>query len=938
MRNEASIAKKSAPHETIRFLRACYEADNREMAVSNLLHKSIRHLAFMQGEEHLLCDMLTRTPVNREQAIVAQKEAHLQQREKSLLYCAFPIIGRLHEGQSKPRTLCAPLLFYPASLIIDDNAAFIEVDLSQQRVNAPILSSILAQGKAADAELDELLTNLPQAPLKRDNVQLLISLLHEVVPNFDAWALAEFPRLHSEKQVRQVVRDAEAYANGLTCLPACALGLVPNSPETRGVLYELEELAKGEHFSRALAAAMDAGIASKSQRRAPTKHRVPTVLSRSQEQVLKSAAVAPLSLVIGPPGTGKSYTIAAAAIDHLSRGESVLIACRTHQAINVIGEMIDRLLGPNQCVIRGGPGHNQPELKKFLEQILQGIRSKIRTDHSTASGDARRSARELKSLERRIANLEAAIARQLRAERRWGELTSANYRGFVARTLAGWRLRWLENSLRDQLPIWERIAQYQGALRESDSLTRELLKEGIEQRIAASLKAHRQDLTTFLKSLRSRSSTRQQKLFSEVDSGVLFGAFPIWLTSISEASRIVPLQRELFDVAIVDEATQCDMASCLPIFQRATRAVVVGDPQQLRHVSFLSNERLDHLGDAFGLSESQRQQFHYRKKSILDLLNERIESQDHVHFLDEHFRSLPQIIRFSNEQFYGESLAVMRKSPETEVTRCVVPIFVPNGKRLDGKNELEASVLVDTLAQLIDSQKNLASHVCQSIGVLSPFRDQVDLLTKLLEERLPLSAFERHRLRVGTAHAFQGDERDVMFLSLAIDVDFHSASLRFLENPNLLNVTVTRARHLQYVFHSISAEQLPAKSLLRKYFYSVDQQNARIEPPAHVVADRFLNEVRSQLNERGLQTWPEYELAGQRIDLVVGRAGATLGVDLIGYPGQYGAVLDLERYRILQRAGFPLFPLPYSKWQQAPDDCLAAIESLFAPASSDSAV
>ena len=65
---------------------------------------------------------------------------------------------------------------------------------------------------------------------------------------------------------------------------------------------------------------------------------------------------------------------------------------------------------------------------------------------------------------------------------------------------------------------------------------------------------------------------------------------------------------------------------------------------------------------------------------------------------------------------------------------------------------------------------------------------------------------------------------------------------------------------------------------------------------------------------RGLRTWPEYELAGQPIDLVVEKAGSILGIDFIGCPGPHAGALDLERYRILQRAGLALFPMPFSRW------------------------
>ena len=104
-------------------------------------------------------------------------------------------------------------------------------------------------------------------------------------------------------------------------------------------------------------------------------------------------------------------------------------------------------------------------------------------------------------------------------------------------------------------------------LQDSNQLPRQYLKERIDARVDQNLLDHRKELMRFLKSLRSRSSTRQKELFSEIDPRILFGAFPIWLTSVADASKIIPLEREVFDVAIFDEATQCDMASCLPAMQ-----------------------------------------------------------------------------------------------------------------------------------------------------------------------------------------------------------------------------------------------------------------------------------------------------------------------------------------------------------------------------------
>lgn len=853
----------------ISFFRACYESDNRQASIANLFSKSVRHLQFFEGEERLLSGLLRRLPMMSDDAPMAMKEAELYRREKDLLYCAFPIVGKSPARGPKQSSsaLCAPLLFYPARLIEDEAGIRLEVDLDQQQVNFPVLADLAAANDAANAELDELISEFPQAPFKEEDVQILIALLQDFFPAMDAWALANYPDLQDEQQVRTIAKEAASPSGTLTCLPACAMALTPNSPSTRGVLYELEQMAAAAKMSRPLSIAIGLRQADAKQPESASVTRVPTVLSRAQHAVLSSAATAPLTLVIGPPGTGKSYTIAALAVDHVARGESVLIACRKPQAVDVVARMIGDLLGPNDCVIRGGEAQHVRHLKKSLEQLLQGIKRQIRSSIPRTHGISDNPDRELTRLDRQMRQLEADLARHLDDEVLHGELSTAEDDGLLAKLVRRWRLMWLGKRLAREPAFWERMQTYDQALDASNLLTRELLKQRIDDRIERTLKDHRQALTRFLSSLRSRSSTRQEKLFGEIDPKLLFGTFPVWLTNIADVAELIPLETEMFDVAIFDEATQCDMASALPILQRAKRAVVVGDPNQLRHLSFLSTARQRDLGETHGLDQQDVERLHYRDKSLLDLVNEAIVSQDHVHFLNEHFRSAPDIIRFSNKQFYQNALSVMRMRPKTTSTTCVFAHHIDDGEKSGGANEKEAEALVAQLRQVIESQAGLPAETCQSIGVLSPFRDQVDRLGELLQRELPLDALTRHDLRVGTAHAFQGDERDVMLLSWVVDEDSHQSSIRFLNNPNLLNVAITRARHQQHVFHSVKTEQLPANSLLRQYLESIAlaPQAATCEGK---VLDDFSNEVRTALEIAGFRVWSDYELAGVVIDLV----------------------------------------------------------------------
>jgi len=435
---------------------------------------------------------------------------------------------------------------------------------------------------------------------------------------------------------------------------------------------------------------------------------------------------------------------------------------------------------------------------------------------------------------------------------------------------------------------------------------------------------HRSDLTKLLHALRSRTDRKKEKMFGEIDLDVLFRTFPIWLVTMSELSEVLPLGDELFDVAIIDEATQCDMASCLPLLQRARRIAIVGDPNQLRHVSFLSRERQRLAAEEFGLNETQQEAFAYRDKSVLDLVNESIGSQKSVMFLDEHFRSLPQIIAFSNREFYADALRIMTRRPETTCLQAIELRRVQGSRNEQGVNRAEAEALVEEINRRVEIEAGL-SGTASSIGILSPFRDQVDYLLARIEKGFSLDALKKHDILVGTAHTFQGEERDVMYLSLVVDPGSHAATFRFLNNPNVFNVAVTRARNYQYVFCSVDAGSLDGDSLLRRYLQHAETALPSNMEAGDAVDDAFLLDLRGALESEGVQVLPSYVVAGMKIDVVATRNGRSIGIDLIGYPGALAAAFSLDRYRVFQRAGLMLFPLPYSAWLERREECVAGI-------------
>ena len=156
----------------------------------------------------------------------------------------------------------------------------------------------------------------------------------------------------------------------------------------------------------------------------------------------------------------------------------------------------------------------------------------------------------------------------------------------------------------------------------------------------------RQRLIVHTKSLVERKKNLQNRLLEGEDFKPLMEAFPCWCVTTYAISGSLPMKPGLFDVAIIDEASQCDIASCFPILYRAKKAVVVGDDKQLPHMSFLEKAKEQSFLSQYSIPDKYQLMWRFRTNSMFDLAN--YYSMNPV-LLDEHFRSLPPVINFSKD-------------------------------------------------------------------------------------------------------------------------------------------------------------------------------------------------------------------------------------------------------------------------------------------------
>jgi hypothetical protein len=186
------------------------------------------------------------------------------------------------------------------------------------------------------------------------------------------------------------------------------MALIPNPREARGVLFELTALAASPRLSRPLRALFDLAQSEPRQERPRTIDTIPAVLSEAQQRAVRSAASYPLTLVVGPPETGKSYTAAVLALDHLVRGESVLIAGRTRQSLDVIARKFEEIAGQPVAHVRGGRKECVERLQATLEKLLSES-----DERGASQAELAEKASEVTALRQRMERAERSFQKQL---------------------------------------------------------------------------------------------------------------------------------------------------------------------------------------------------------------------------------------------------------------------------------------------------------------------------------------------------------------------------------------------------------------------------------------------------------------------------------------------------------------------------------------------
>ena len=590
------------------YLHDCYRDDQSRSSLTNVFAKKVDQRIWIEGTEDIFASTYTERYINPKDGQKAYSLAQTYQKEKFVRYGFWMICGYTTDPEDPDNTafLCSPILLSNASISQREESFFAEVDAYDATLNLSFLKHLPWKTDTAISNLQHHLESIPLHPTALAQAH---TILENELPSLHDHGSLDFPKLQPKQKVTALIRTIKQAQepNRFHLIPAALIFITERSRATRGVLHELGQIARQEVYSRPLDAlfGQETKVQPHSEKRVVHHAHVPSVLSKAQEQVLQNAASQTLSLVIGPPGTGKSYTIAAIAVEHLSRGESVLISSRMDHAVDVVGEKIEQLLNSSKGIVRGGASRaRRKHLTDQLSIMVHGLKNDPWGDLDNAEL-ARDTSKKIKQLCTHIQMEETRIQRQYQSLLAQGQ--------FLSKPIKNWfdnmKLRWIRWRNRQKRPIWLRFQDRENWIKERIACAANYVKYRYQADVKALLKKDRKTISSFLGGVKARNSFYQAQRFQKADFKALIRTLPIWLVNLDGLDRVLPLESELFDLAIIDEASQCDMASIVPLLYRAKRVIFLGDPNQLRHISFLSRQRQNLHGQRHGFDEAMMSRF-----------------------------------------------------------------------------------------------------------------------------------------------------------------------------------------------------------------------------------------------------------------------------------------------------------------------------------------
>lgn len=531
----------------------------------------------------------------------------------------------------------------------------------------------------------------------------------------------------------------------------------------------------------------------------------------SQKKAVDNALSNQISIIEGPPGTGKTQTILNIVANAVMRGESVAVVSGNNTATANVYEKLNKygvgfiaaplgnsknreaFINSQNCVL--------PDMKTWRfdpDEAADVHRYEIELDNMLDLQNKHSElAEEYKALEKEYEHFDdyyssvkfehdmPLFLKKINSEKilrfiaEYEVMVSSEKRKSIFRKLAlrfryGLKnLRFYGRAVEEVVPYCQNL-YYIRKLKEIEvqkgeterKLSEFDFKEKMRQYTALSMAMFKATLAQRYGGISVRKCYRAEDLWKESDEFIR--DYPVVL-STTYSLRASLSNRFVYDYVIIDEASQVDIATGALALSCAKKAVIVGDTKQLPNVVNTEQKAVtDRIFDQFGLSEAYRYSTHSLLSSASELF-----SNAPCALLKEHYRCHPEIIGFCNQRFYNNELIILTESDSGRQPLLVYRTTPGNHSR-GHLNQRQIDVIKSEV--FLNQSLNSGDG---SVGIVTPYRDQADELQRV---------FAGTSVKADTVDKFQGQERSVMIFS-TVDNEIGE----FASNPNRLNVAVSRA-------------------------------------------------------------------------------------------------------------------------------------------------
>jgi hypothetical protein len=647
---------------------------------------------------------------------------------------------------------------------------------------------------------------------------------------------------------------------------------------------------------------------------------------------------------LGCPAHKQTFHKGACLGEHLETLQGQVAAIDEHRLTDYLRELQKQL---------GGEAKKQ-DAHPLWAQLAAAIKKRSGDDYKKAYEETTR----LVGLRPSVVRLDHLLKRLRSVAPKWAskierEATKSGVGALPQDWMLAWRWRRLNEWL-IRLHNRESVESLQNRLERMRKAERELITQLVTERTWERQIANIEDrqymaLTAWANAMRQfgkGTGRYAQRHLAAANRAMVeaVGAVPVWIMPLFRVVQSFETKPGAFDVIIVDEASQCDLRA-LPVLYRGKKVLIVGDPEQISPANVgIEKEKIYELNRQFLTNIPYPERFDI-DHSLYEITGT-IPEIDRI-LLTEHFRCVPPIIEFNNHlsPSYGGRLEPLRRpSPQEILDPPIQTVYVENGfKNNNDINEPEAERLVESVVNLCNDPRYAlvgGNKRKRTMGIISLLGEkQAKHISNLIARHPGLDEREREERRIicGDAYAFQGDERDVMFLSMVIATNAPFAPQVREDARRRFNVATSRARDQVFLFHSVRLRDIDNPECVRHKLLSwyLNPPKSEIEAGLAVLKQRSDSEFEIEVGERiishGYTVIPQFRPFPRdyqyRIDLVVQGENSRVAIECDGdqWPGAEKWEYDQHREAQLRRAGWKFWRISGSAFYRNKEKALAGL-------------